>query len=203
MTVTESVALIRFPQASHAYQGLSELRQLDADLTSLDIRSAALLERRPDGTLHMPELGDVSIGAGTATGGLIGMLVGVLGGPLGLLLGFGTGTLVGGVFDIDRATKVDGTLALLSREIPPGTTVLILEAAETTPEPLDQLAARFDATVERQPTSEVTAEIEAAAAAAGAAQKEANRVLRERKRAELRAKLDEHINTAKQKLNIG
>lgn len=151
----------------------------------------------------MPELGDVSIGAGTATGGLIGMLVGVLGGPLGLLLGFGTGTLVGDAFDIDRATKVDGTLALLSREIPPGTTVLILEAAETTSVPLDQLAARFGATVERQAISAVTAEIEASAAAAEAAQKEANRVLRERKRAELRAKLDERVDAAKQKLNIG
>jgi uncharacterized membrane protein len=135
MTTTESVIVIRFPEASYAYQALSELRQLDAGLTSLDISAAILLERRPDGTLHMPEHGDVSIGAGTVTGGLIGMVIGVLGGPLGLLLGFGTGTLVGGVFDIDRATKVDGALALLSREIPPGTTVLILEVAETSPNP--------------------------------------------------------------------
>lgn len=36
----------------------------------------------------------------------------------------------------------------------------------------------------------------------GWAQKEANRVLRERKRAELRAKLDERVRAAKQKLHI-
>jgi uncharacterized membrane protein len=149
MTVNESTLLVRFPEAGPAYQALSELQQLDAALTGLDVRSAALLERRPDGTLHMPEGGDAAIGAGTASGGLVGMLIGVLGGPLGVLLGFGTGALVGGVVDIDRATIVDGTLALLSREVPPGSTVLILEAAEATPAPLDQLAACFDATVER------------------------------------------------------
>jgi uncharacterized membrane protein len=203
MTTTESVLVIRFPEVSYAYQALSELRQLAADPTSVDIGGAALLERRPDGTLHMPEDCDLSIGAGTAAGGLIGTLIGVLGRPLGLLLGFGTGTLVGGALDLERATKVDGALALLSREIPPGTTVLILEAAETTLEPLNQLAARFDAAIERQPTLAVMAEIEAAAEAAEVAEETANQVLRERKRAELRAKIGERIDAAKQKLHIG
>jgi uncharacterized membrane protein len=195
--------LIRFPEASRAYQALSELRHLDAGLTSLDIRSAALLERRPDGTLHMPELGDDTIGAGATTGGVVGMLIGMLSGPLGLLLGFGTGALVGGVFDLERATTVDGALALLSREIPPGSTVVILEAAETTPEVVDRLAVRYAATVERQPTPAVIAEVEAAAEAAEAAQKEANRVLRERKLVELRAKLDERVEAVKEKLHVG
>ncbi|MEJ1110871.1 MULTISPECIES: hypothetical protein [unclassified Kribbella] len=203
MTINKSIAVVRFSEASQAYQALSELRQLDAGLTGLEVRSAALLERRPDGTLRMPEGGDSTIGVGTTTGGLVGMLIGVLGGPLGVLLGFGTGALVGGVVDIDRVTKVDGTLALLSREIAPGITVLILETAETTAVPLDQLAARFDATVERQPTSAVIAEVEAAAEAAEAAQKEANRVLRERNRAEFRAKVDERVDAVKEKLHIG
>jgi hypothetical protein len=108
MTINESIVLVRFPEAGRAYQALSELRQLDAGLTGLSVRSAALLERR-----------------------------------------------------------------------------------------------RFDATVERQPTSAVTAEMEAAAAAFEAAQKEANRVLRERKGAEFRAKVDERVDTVKEKLHIG
>jgi uncharacterized membrane protein len=203
MTTTESVAIIRFPQSSQAYQAVSDLRGLAESLTSLEVRSAALVERTPEGTLRVPEGDDVVIGAGTATGGLIGMLVGVLGGPLGVLLGFGTGALVGGVFDIDRATGVDGALALLSAQIPPGTTALIVEVVETTPEPLDQLAARFGATVERQPAAQVTAEVEAADAAAEAAQKEANRVLRERKRTEAKAKIDEKVDAVKEKLHRG
>lgn len=199
---TESVAIIRFPQAGHTYQALSELRSLDQSLTNLRVRGAALAERRPDGTLRVPEHSDDTIGAGGATGGLIGMLFGVLGGPLGLLVGFGTGALVGGAFDIDRATSVDDALVLLSAQIPPGSTVLIVDAVETTPEPLDQLAARFDATIQRQPTAQVAAEVEAAAAAAEAAQKEANRVLRERKRAEVRANIGEKVEAVKEKLHL-
>src|SRR4029453_19209262 len=100
MSTTESVVIIRFPQSSQAYQALSELRGLSESLASVEVRSAALAERASDGTLRIPEQDDAVIGAGTATGGLIGTLAGVLGGPLGVLLGFGTGALVGGAFDV-------------------------------------------------------------------------------------------------------
>jgi hypothetical protein len=96
---------------------LNEQRDLAESLTSLEMRSAALVERRPDGTLRVPEGSDAVAGVGTAAGGLMGMLAGVLGGPLGVLLGFGTGALVGGAFDLDRATRVDDALALLSAQI--------------------------------------------------------------------------------------
>jgi uncharacterized membrane protein len=201
MSATESVVIIRFPQSSQAYQALSELRGLGESLTSLQVRSAALVERKPDGTLRVPEQSDEIIGVGTTAGGLIGMLAGILGGPLGVLLGFGTGALVGGVFDVDRATSVDSALALLSAQIPPGSTALIVDAVETTHEPLDQLAARFTATIQRQPAAQVAVEVSAAEAAAEAAQKEADRVLRERKRAQAHAKLDEKVDAVKEKLH--
>ena len=201
MTATESVVVIRFPQAGQAYQALSELRGLTESLATLEVRSAAIVERRPDGTVNVPEGGDAVIGGGTAAGGLLGMLVGVLGGPLGVLFGFGTGALVGGLFDIDRAAIVDSAVALLSAQIPAGSTALIVDAVETTPQPLDQLAARFDAIVERQPAGQVAMEVEAAEAAAEAARKEANRVLRERKRAETKAKFDEKVGAVKDKLH--
>ena len=201
MTTTESVVIIRFPESSQAYQALSELRGLGESLTSVEVRSAALVERTPDGTLRVPEGSDEVIGAGTTAGGLVGMLAGVLGGPLGVLLGFGTGALVGGAFDIDRATSVDSAMGLLSAQIPPGSTALIVEAVESSSEPLDQLAARFQATIERQPAAQVAAEVEAAEAAAAAAQQEADRVLRERKRAEAKAKIDEKVSTVKEKLH--
>ena len=200
MSVTESVVIIRFPESSQAYQALSELRGLGE---SLELRGAALLERTPDGTLRVPEGSDQFIGTGTAAGGLIGMLAGVLGGPLGVLLGFGAGALVGGAFDIDRATTVDGALSVLSAQITPGSTALIVDAVESTPEPLDQFAARFGASIQRQPAAQVDAEVAAADAAAEAAQKEANRVLRERKRAEVHAKVDEKVTAVKEKLHRG
>jgi len=201
MTATESVVIIGFPQSSPAYQALSDLRGLSESLTSVEVRSAALVERGPDGTLRVPEQADTVIGDGTVAGGLIGTVVGVLGGPLGVLLGFGTGALVGGLFDIDRATSVDGALAHLSAQVPLGSTALIVEAVETTPEPLDQLAARFNATIERQAAAQVAVEVEAAAAAAEAAQNEANRVLRERKLADIKAKVEVKVDAVKEKLH--
>ena len=92
-------------------------------------------------------------------------------------------------------------MALLSAQIMPDSTALIVDAVETTPEPLDQLAARFGATVERQPAAQVASEVEATEAAAEAAQKEANRVLRERKLAEAKAKIDEKVGAVKEKLH--
>jgi uncharacterized membrane protein len=200
---SESVAIIRFPESSRAYQALSELRGLGENLATLQVRSAALVERTSDGTLRVPEQSDEIIGVGTGAGGLIGMLAGVLGGPLGVLLGFGTGALVGGAFDVDRATSVDGALSLLSAQIPPGSMALIVDVVETTPEPLDQFAARFGATIQRQPAAQVAVEVDAAEAAAEAAQKEANRVLRERKHAETKAKIDEKVDAVKEKLHHG
>ncbi|ADJ47119.1 hypothetical protein AMES_5294 [Amycolatopsis mediterranei S699] len=203
MTPTESVATIRFPQSGQAYQALSDLHGLSDTLTSLEVRSAALVERTPEGTLHVPEQGDAVVGTGATAGGLAGMVLGVLGGPLGVLLGFGTGALVGGVFDVDRATGVESALALLAARIPPGTTAVVVDAVEAGPEPLDQLAARYGTTVERQPAAQLTAEVEAADAAAEAARKEARRVLRERKRIEAKAKIDEKIGAVKEKLHHG
>jgi hypothetical protein len=93
-------------------------------------------------------------------------------------------------FVVDRATGVDRPLALQSAQIPSGSTALIVDAVETTPEPLDQLATRYGATIGRQPAAEVAAE---------ATQKEADRVLRRRKRAEARAK----VGAVKEKLHHG
>jgi uncharacterized membrane protein len=140
MATTESVVIIRFPESSQAYQALSELRGLGESLTSVQVRGAALIERASDGTLLVPEGNDEIIGVGTAAGGLFGSLVGVLGGPLGVLLGLGTDALAGAMFDVDRATGVDNAVALLSAQILPGSTAVIVDAVETTPEPLDQLA---------------------------------------------------------------
>src|SRR5690242_7486856 len=86
VAATESVVIIRFPQSSQAYQALSELRSVAGSPNSLEVRSAALVERKPDGTLNVPEGDDAVIGVGAASGGLIGMLAGVIGGPLGVLL---------------------------------------------------------------------------------------------------------------------
>jgi uncharacterized membrane protein len=47
MSDTEKVVVVRFPEASKAYQALSVLKQCDAD-GRIVLRAAAVVERTPD-----------------------------------------------------------------------------------------------------------------------------------------------------------
>ena len=105
----ENVVVVRFTEPSKAYQALSVLKECDAD-GRIGLESAAIVERTSTGELRVPESADNVGLVGTASGSLIGMLVGVLGGPVGLLLGWGTGALMGGAFDLDRAETSDEAL---------------------------------------------------------------------------------------------
>ena len=139
---------------------------------------------RRTGELRIPE-GTDNVGlVGTASGSLIGMLIGVLGGPVGVLVGWGAGALMGGVFDIDRAEKSDEALAALGRAIPPESTAVIAGVAEPAVEVIDGEMAKLGGEVTRRPVAEVMDELEAAEEAAEAAAREARRALREKRKAE-------------------
>ena len=114
----QNVVVVRFTEPSKAYQALSVLKECDAD-GRIGLDSAAIVERTSTGELRVPESADNVGLVGTASGSLIGMLVGVLGGPVGLLLGWGTGALMGGAFDLDRAATSDEALTVLGTAIPP------------------------------------------------------------------------------------
>jgi hypothetical protein len=86
-------------QRGTAWQPLSVLKECDA-AGRIGLESAAVVKRGPEGNLSIPESADNVGLVGTASGSLIGMLVGVLGGPVGVLLGWGTGALMGGAFDV-------------------------------------------------------------------------------------------------------
>ena len=94
MSNGHNVIAVTFDEDSKAYQALSDLRKADGD-GRVGIRSAVIVERRPEGTIRLHEAEDNVIGAGVAGGSLVGMLVGVLGGPVGVLLGLGAGMAIG------------------------------------------------------------------------------------------------------------
>src|SRR4029450_11763721 len=125
----ENVVVVRFTEPSRAYQALSVLKKCDAE-GRIGLESAAVVERTAAGELRIPESADNVGLVGTASGSLIGMLVGVLGGPVGVLLGWGSGALIGGAFDVDRAVTSDEALTVLGRAIPPESTAVIAEGEE-------------------------------------------------------------------------
>ena len=197
----KNVVVVRFSEPSKAYQALSALKEAAAS-GRIGLDSAAVVERTPEGELHIPE-GTDNVGlVGTASGSLIGMLIGVLGGPVGALLGWGAGALMGGAFDVDRALTSDEALTVLGTAIPTGSTAVIASVEEPAVEVIDGEMKKLDGEVTRRPLAEVMSELEAAEDAADAAAREARRTIREQRKAELTAGVEERVGSLKEKLHI-
>ena len=201
MAAIDNVVVVQFTEQSKAYQALSVLKQCDAE-GRIALASAAVVERTPEGTLRFPE-GTENIGpVGMASGSLLGMLIGVLGGPVGVLVGWGSGALVGGAFDIDRLDKSDEALTVLGRAIPPGSTAVMATVSEPAVEVIDGEMAKLGGEVTRRPVYEVVAELEAAEEAANAAAREARRELRDTRKAEMKEDLEARVGKLKEKLHV-
>jgi uncharacterized membrane protein len=207
MSNMHNVIVVAFEESSKAYQALSVLKQAGIE-DRVTVRSAALVERQADGTLHVPEGSDNMIGIGLAGGSLIGMLVGVLGGPVGVLLGLGAGALMGGVIDVYGVERSDDALTQMGSEVPVGQTALIAEVDEYAVQVVDDEMQKLGGTVNRRSAEEVLAALEASDEAARAAEKEARRIMRERRKAELDTKRetlkeewDARLEGLKQKLS--
>jgi uncharacterized membrane protein len=201
MADVDNVVVVRFTEESKAYQALSVLKECDAE-GRIALQSAAVVERTSDGALRVSEGADNVGLLGTASGSLIGMLIGVLGGPVGVLLGWGSGALIGGAFDIDRAVKSDEALGALSRSIPPESTAVIASVEEPAVEVIDGEMAKLGGEVTRRPIADVMDELEVAEMAAEDAAHAARQAIREKKKAELTASLDARVGTLKEKLHI-
>lgn len=200
MAEVDNVVVVRFTDASKAYEALSVLKECDAE-GRIGLDSAAVVERTADGELRVPEDADNVGPVGTATGSLTGMLIGVLGGPVGVLIGWGAGALLGGAFDIDRAETSDEALGVLGRAIPPGSTAVIASVNEPAVEVIDGEMKKLGGEVTRKPAAEVMDELEAAEDAATAASREARRTVREQHKAKAKAGVEERVGKLKEKLH--
>ena len=156
----DNVVVVTFTETSKAYQALSEIDRL-GDRGDIEVRSAVLLTRTEDG-FSIPEGADNVSGFYMATGGLIGALVGVLGGPVGVLLGGSLGLLAGAPVEVARTGDEDVALSNISKDITPGSTALVAEVTEYTPEVLDKSMGALGGTVTRQWAGDVLAEVDAA-----------------------------------------
>ena len=197
----ENVVVVRFMEPSRAYQALSVLKECDAN-GRIGLESAAVVERTPTGELRTPESADNVGPVGIASGSLIGMLIGVLGGPVGVLLGWGAGAMMGGVFDVDRAETSDEALTVLGQAIPPGATAVIASVEESAVGVIDGEMKKLDGEVTRRSAYEVKCELEASEEAAEAAAREARRTIRDERKAKLSADVNERVGKAKEKLHV-
>ena len=201
MAEIHNVVVVKFAETSKSYQALSVLKDCDAQ-GRIEVKSAAIVERTPNGELRIPEGEDNLTLIGTVSGSLIGMLIGVLGGPVGVLVGWGAGALMGGTIDIVGVTESDEALTSLARAIPPKSTAVIASVTEPAVEVIDGEMAKLGGEVTRRTVADVMAELEAAEEAADAAAREARRALREKRKAELSTTLDARVESLKEKLHV-
>jgi hypothetical protein len=117
------------------------------------------------------------------------------GGLIGSLLGL----LVGPAADTEMAERSELMLLVMSRRVLPGTTALLADLDEPSPEVLETVMYKLGGTVTRQARAGVEAELEVAEEATRAAQREAERVMRERRKAEDHETLGDKLHDLKDK----
>ena len=170
----ESVVVITVPDAGEGREMLRELHELDTH-EGFHLDAAALVERAGDGRVTLVEAEeDPKLGA-TAAGTTIGLVLGALTGPIGLLVGGATGAAVGSLVDVADDEDSWTVVRSVSRAVPPGRAAVVAVVAESTPDGLDRLATRVDATLWRRPRADVELELAAAEQAVIAAHRDAAR----------------------------
>ena len=174
-----NVVVVKFTDASKAYQALSVLKDCDAE-GRIGLKSAAIVERTPDGELRIPRAGQLRArrhGERVADRDAHRRPRR----PGGRSRRLGAGALMGGTIDIVGITKSEEALTAFGRAIPPESTAVIASVTEPAVEVIDGEMAKLDGEVTRRPVVEVMAELEAAEEAADAAAR-ARKTLREKRR---------------------
>ena len=196
---TYNVISVAFEDDVNAYAALTKLKELDAQ-GQLTAHEAVVVQRAADGTLTEKDRVGSSELTGTATGGLLGLLVGILGGPVGVLIGGGYGLLVGSLFDLDDADRIQSTLGQLSESVQPGRTAVLAVVTEPGHELIDGAMAAYGGTVLRRPVDEVEAEVAAIEQAERKAAREAKRELLQARRQHDRDAVQAKVEQLKAKL---
>ncbi len=172
-----NIVVATFEEESKTYQAFSEFKQA-GQRGELKVETLAIVRRSQDGSLQTPEITG-HMPAGTFKGGLIGSLIGILGGPLGVLLGWGTGAVIGSLRDASEIRSDLSLMRALSEGMNPGDVALIGEIEEASNTVANEIVRRLGGEVLRRPVDEIRREIERASKAHKAAESEARRVMNE------------------------
>ena len=156
----ENVILVAMQSPGAAREVLDSLARL-AETGEIDLRGAAIVERHPDGRWHFPEETAQPSYRGTITAGAVGALIGLLAGPAGLLLGGAAGLVIGSSVEIGDTEQVETIIHALPRMVPPGTTAVLADVYETSPDAVDHAVKASGATSLRMPRTEVEKQLAA------------------------------------------
>ena len=173
MAEQNDIVVATFEEESKTFQAFSEIKQLAAR-RQVHLDGLAIVRRMADGRMETPEIINTNQRSALA-GGLVGSLIGILGGPLGVLLGWGTGALLGSLRDFNEVRSDISLLQSLSEGMNPGDVALIGEVQSTSVSDIRRIVHRLGGELLRRPASEVEEEIRTAHRAHSAAAEEAKR----------------------------
>jgi uncharacterized membrane protein len=210
--------VIAVPTESAAYEALRALRTLD-DEGSIELYSAAVITKKPDGQVQLQDKRENMLGLGTLLGASTGALVGLLAGPAGAAAGAAAGGGAGLSTDLAYSGFSGDFIKTVGDRLKPGTSAVVAYAFEDWTTPVDSAVASLGATVFRQSTGDVTeAQLKSEmkrikeerqhledeiARSTDEENKgiEASVAELDRREAELKKKIDAGANTMQQKLN--
>ncbi|MEJ7837201.1 MAG: DUF1269 domain-containing protein [Thermomicrobiales bacterium] len=167
------IVIATFDEESKTFQVFSEIKHL-ATTRKIQLEGLAIVRRTEDGRMETPEIINTNQRS-ALTGGLVGSVVGILGGPLGVLLGWGTGALLGSLKDFNEVRSDISVLQSLSEGMNPGSVALIGEVATTSANDIRRIVHRHGGELLRRPAAEIEEEIRQAHKAHNAASEEAKR----------------------------
>ena len=195
--MSESVFVVKFAVESEAYQAFSELKT--AAITNDYVISQAFLVKNEGGKIIDKDEFDTGIETvnDMGAGSLIGALVGIIGGPTGMLLGMGTGLLIGGA--VDTLDIADNNLLInqVSSSVNEGETAILMLISETNEGAFTAFMSKYLTTVFKFDAGEVAEEVEKAAELERRLRKEA----REQMLAEKKAEQKENIEQQKARIH--
>lgn len=149
----EKMLVAVFDNETKAYEGLSALKNLDAN-GDISLYASAVVTVDAEGKLKIQQTADQGP-IGMATGMFIGGLVGLIGGPVGLVIGAAAGSVPGLAFDISNDNVNVEFAEEVAGKLTNGRTALIAEINETWTVPVDTRLDELDDIVFRRLRYEV------------------------------------------------
>ena len=149
----ERMLVVVFDNEKKAYQGESELKQLERE-GLLTIYAQAVIVKHAEGSVSLKQVdedGPLGSLAGTAVGGLVGLL----GGPVGAAVGAASGLALGALYDVDNARVGEDFLDDVSKSLTPNKVALVAEVEEEWTTPVDTRMESLGGTVLRRTLWEV------------------------------------------------
>ena len=121
--------LATFHEENAANEALKTLEDVRRQAV-LDFDDAAVIRKDTDGKLHIKETGDASPGEGAGIGAIIGGVVGLRAGRAGVVVGAGSGSVLGGLAAKGDAGFKDERLEALGRALEPGASAVVMVVPE-------------------------------------------------------------------------